>query len=63
VLVEGGTKTLQFFINAHLWDEARVITNEKMIIENGIDAPAMKGFLNYGSQKYFSDTVDYFKRK
>jgi diaminohydroxyphosphoribosylaminopyrimidine deaminase/5-amino-6-(5-phosphoribosylamino)uracil reductase len=63
VLVEGGTKTLESFINAHLWDEARIITNEKMIIENGIDAPAMKGFLNYGSQKYFSDAVDYFKRK
>lgn len=63
VLVEGGTKTLESFINAHLWDEARVITNEKMIIENGIDAPAMKDFLNYRSQKYFSDTVDYFKRK
>lgn len=63
VLVEGGPKTLQSFINANLWDEARIITNEKMIIENGIDVPEMKGFVNCNSEKYFSDTIDFFYRK
>ena len=32
LLVEGGAKTLQSFIDQNLWDEARVITNGKMII-------------------------------
>jgi diaminohydroxyphosphoribosylaminopyrimidine deaminase/5-amino-6-(5-phosphoribosylamino)uracil reductase len=63
VLVEGGTKTLQSFIDAGLWDEARMITNQEMIIENGVAAPEMKGFVNCGSQKYFSDTIDFFYRK
>jgi diaminohydroxyphosphoribosylaminopyrimidine deaminase/5-amino-6-(5-phosphoribosylamino)uracil reductase len=63
VLVEGGTKTLQFFIDAGLWDEARIITNHEMIIENGIAAPEMKGFVKYDSQKYFLDTIDFFRRK
>ncbi len=45
VMVEGGSKTLQSFIDTGLWDEARVITNEELIIENGIAAAEMKNFL------------------
>ena len=30
VLIEGGTKTLQSFIDKGFWDEARVITNEEL---------------------------------
>jgi diaminohydroxyphosphoribosylaminopyrimidine deaminase / 5-amino-6-(5-phosphoribosylamino)uracil reductase len=61
VLIEGGTKTLQSFIDAGLWDEALVITNEEMIIENGINAPQMKGFKLIKKEKYFSDRIDYYK--
>ncbi len=39
VLVEGGTKTLQSFIDIGLWDEVRKITNPKKISEDGIAAP------------------------
>lgn len=39
VLVEGGMKTLQSFLDAGLWDEARIITNTNKIIEGGITAP------------------------
>lgn len=60
VLIEGGTKTLQSFIDTSLWDEARVITNEEMIIENGIDAPQMKGFKLIKKENYFSDRIDYY---
>jgi diaminohydroxyphosphoribosylaminopyrimidine deaminase / 5-amino-6-(5-phosphoribosylamino)uracil reductase len=62
ILVEGGSKTLQTFIDAGLWDEARIIINEEMIIENGIAAPDLKGFHLTGQQKYFSDRIDYHKR-
>lgn len=61
VLVEGGVKTLQSFIDAGLWDEARVITNEEMIIENGIDAPEIKSFKLIKQERYFSERIDYFK--
>ena len=63
VLVEGGTKTLQSFIDSSLWDEARIITNENLIIENGINAPQMKDFKLVNSEKYFSDSIAYFTRK
>ncbi len=62
VLVEGGAETLQSFIDAGLWDEARVITNEKMIIEKGIAAPEMKGFKLIKQQKYFDDRIDFYDR-
>jgi diaminohydroxyphosphoribosylaminopyrimidine deaminase/5-amino-6-(5-phosphoribosylamino)uracil reductase len=39
VLVEGGAKLLQSFIDEGLWDEIRVIENTAMNIEKGIPAP------------------------
>jgi diaminohydroxyphosphoribosylaminopyrimidine deaminase/5-amino-6-(5-phosphoribosylamino)uracil reductase len=38
VIVEGGQKTLQGFIDQNLWDEARVFQSEKKI-KKGIPAP------------------------
>jgi len=61
VLVEGGAKTLQSFIDAGLWDEARVITNEEMVIENGIGAPEMKNFKLINQKRYFNDSISYFR--
>jgi len=39
VIVEGGARLLQSFIDEEMWDEARVIKNEKLIINNGLNAP------------------------
>lgn len=44
VFVEGGAKTLQAFINANLWDEARIFTS-KNTFANGIKAPTLQGQL------------------
>lgn len=41
VIVEGGSKTLQSFIDAELWDEARVFIGENEI-KNGIKRPLLK---------------------
>ncbi len=42
ILVEGGSKTLQAFIDDSLWDEARVITNTTLTIADGIPSPTLK---------------------
>ena len=42
VLIEGGTETLQTFINANLWDEVRVFVGETTFV-NGVVAPSLKG--------------------
>ena len=44
VIVEGGSKTLQLFINEDLWDEARVFTG-KVILDNGVKVPKLIGSL------------------
>jgi diaminohydroxyphosphoribosylaminopyrimidine deaminase/5-amino-6-(5-phosphoribosylamino)uracil reductase len=60
IMIEGGAKTLQSFIDEGLWDEARVITNEELIIENGITAPEMKDFILENQEGYFSDVISYY---
>ena len=46
VLVEGGAKLLQSFIDADLWDEVRIISNESRLLSgaigNGVEAPVLK---------------------
>lgn len=44
IIVEGGSKTLQMFIDEGLWDEARVFTGN-MLFHDGIKAPTFSGKL------------------
>lgn len=62
VIVEGGTRLLQSFIDEGLWDEARVITNNEMEIEHGISSPVLKNNLLICQNNYLTDTISFFKR-
>ncbi|WP_373058701.1 bifunctional diaminohydroxyphosphoribosylaminopyrimidine deaminase/5-amino-6-(5-phosphoribosylamino)uracil reductase RibD [Zunongwangia sp. H14] len=44
VIIEGGAKTLQTFIDDGLWDEARIFTG-KTVFKSGIPAPQLTGNL------------------
>ncbi len=44
IIIEGGRKTLQTFINENLWDEARVFTGNQLF-KTGIKAPELNGEL------------------
>ncbi len=44
VILEGGAKMLNLFIDAGLWDEARIFTGEQLW-ESGIAAPVFSGIL------------------
>ncbi len=44
VIIEGGAKTLQTFIDENLWDEARVFTGN-IQFQNGVKAPRFSGTL------------------
>jgi diaminohydroxyphosphoribosylaminopyrimidine deaminase / 5-amino-6-(5-phosphoribosylamino)uracil reductase len=61
VIVEGGARMLQSFIDEQLWDEARIITNKELIIEKGLDAPKLFSFSKIDEQKIFNDQIDFFK--
>lgn len=58
VIIEGGTKTLQTFINENLWDEARVFYGNNFF-EYGTKAPTLKGTL-ISEQHILNDTLKYF---
>lgn len=62
LIVEGGAKTLQSFIDAGIWDEARIITNIKMNIGDGLSAPVINGQL---VSQYFlgNDSISFFTNK
>ena len=42
IIIEGGVKTLQSFIDEKLWDEARVFTASTILVE-GVKSPNIKG--------------------
>jgi diaminohydroxyphosphoribosylaminopyrimidine deaminase/5-amino-6-(5-phosphoribosylamino)uracil reductase len=60
VLVEGGATLLQSFIDAGLWDEARVITNSDLVIGEGVNAPVVTDLHATISQELGNNRVDYF---
>ena len=41
IIIEGGSKLLQSFIDANLWDEARLFVNTHKKFEKGITAPKL----------------------
>jgi diaminohydroxyphosphoribosylaminopyrimidine deaminase/5-amino-6-(5-phosphoribosylamino)uracil reductase len=66
VLVEGGAKILQSFIDDATWDEARVITNRhpdshREVIGNGLPAPVLVNVEKITEQNLFSDTIEFYK--
>jgi len=42
IIIEGGATTLQSFIDAELWDEAKIFTTNK-ILTKGVKSPTIKG--------------------
>ncbi|KXN97918.1 riboflavin biosynthesis protein RibD [Aequorivita aquimaris] len=61
VIIEGGAKTLQTFINANLWDEAFVFQGKNRFDE-GIEAPVFKG-VHVSEEKIKDDTLRIFKNE
>ena len=61
VLVEGGTHLLQSFIDEGIWDEAKLISNEEMVLGSGLPAPVLKNCSLERSEKIFSDTIRTYK--
>ena len=61
VLVEGGARLLNSFIDADLWDEARVITNTSLVIPEGLDAPQLKHAAVSQTFSEHTDTIEIFR--
>ncbi len=61
IIIEGGNKLAESFINEHAWDEARVIENSRMIIDNGLRAPVLTNQKFVSSETVFTDIITYYK--
>ena len=59
LIVEGGSKLLQSFIDAGLWDEARLITNSTLVIDAGLDAPVLKNNHLTATQIIKNDIIEF----
>lgn len=59
ILIEGGTKLLQSFIDANLWDEARVFTGENLL-KKGILQPKLN-ISPYMEENSGGDSLCYYK--
>ena len=60
VFIEGGKKILQSFIDEGLWDEARVITNDNLVIGTGVDAPVLSEAVIQDKFGLDNDTIRIF---
>ncbi len=60
VLVEGGAKTLQAFIDAGLWNEARVITHTRLQAEPGVRAPVLRAAQLEKEEWIFDNRIGYY---
>lgn len=59
VLIEGGKKVLQSFIDADFWDEARIITGNSSF-ESGTRAPQING-QKIKEEVFFGDHISYIR--
>lgn len=61
VIIEGGRFTLQQFIDENLWDEAIVIKNQYLKLENGTKAPVLGDFISFKTQDFRGNIVEHYR--
>lgn len=62
LLVEGGCKMLQSFINSGLWDEIRIETNNNLHLHKGVYAPQLPIGLKKEKYQFFGHIIERIKR-
>ena len=58
IIIEGGAQTLNTFIEAKVWDEARVFTSKKLL-GKGIQSPLIQSVINQ-SKLIGNDKLTYY---
>lgn len=60
LIVEGGSKLLQSFIEKNLWHEARVVKNTELMLQEGISSPTLKNNFNLKQALIGKDEINYY---
>jgi diaminohydroxyphosphoribosylaminopyrimidine deaminase/5-amino-6-(5-phosphoribosylamino)uracil reductase len=61
VIIEGGSFTLQQFIDANLWDETLIIKNENLKLEKGTRAPEFAGRKPVRTEEFRDNIVEFYR--
>lgn len=61
ILIEGGARLLQSFIDEGMWDEARVITAAELEMDAGLDAPVLTSAEATGKKTLGRDQIQFYK--
>ena len=61
LIIEGGSDTIQYFIETNLWDEARILSSDT-IWNEGILAPRIKG-TRIGKYRFLNDELNIFENR
>ncbi|MBF4986302.1 RibD family protein, partial [Nonlabens mediterrranea] len=57
VIIEGGTTTIQSFIDAGLWDEAYQFMGTEVLFHTGLKAPVLNGNYHIASRQIIANDV------
>lgn len=61
VIIEGGSHTLQQFIDADLWDEAMVIKNDSLELQQGTKAPEFTGTKPLRAEAFRDNVIEFYQ--
>lgn len=63
VIIEGGAKTIQAFIDSGLWDEANIYQGTSVLFKEGVAAPKLTGRFELSSSTLFTnDLLNVYKK-
>lgn len=62
IIIEGGSHTLQQFVDAEMWDEARIFKGD-VILKEGIKAVELKNAVQVSTQKIQNNILTYYKNQ
>jgi diaminohydroxyphosphoribosylaminopyrimidine deaminase/5-amino-6-(5-phosphoribosylamino)uracil reductase len=62
VIIEGGTKTLQLFIDAGLWDEA-VVIQTPVVLQEGTPTPQLNHYRQSSQLRLGSDCINHYNHE
>lgn len=63
LIVEGGSKLLQSFIDSGKWDEARVIINNNLLLESGVKAPVFPAIKEVHKDVFLDNSIHFFENE
>lgn len=60
LFIEGGARLLQSFIEASIWDETRIITNQTLFAGQGLSSPILQNHELIATEQVHNNRIDFF---